>query len=628
MACAAIIKINVLNAVYAVIDDEKVDLGSRKQRALIALLALRHGAVVPIDEIAEALWLGRPPSAPKALVHTYIARLRQAMEPDTPARRRTNVIGHSSTGYQLLLPAEAVDATRFRTRAEHGLQMLASGAAEQAYGLLRKALAEWPTALTTDLDTLLPGGDDVALLRGEWTTVATAFVRAGLSSTDPVNVRSTAERLARADPLNEAVQALYLETQRRAGHGASALSQYGRIRTRLQAELGVEPGQELRRVHRQLVADAGRPPAAPPAGGWLGPGPAVDPLVDRETEVEQLRDLLARQRLVTVSGPAGVGKSAVASAAAAVARSRFADGVAVVDLTRAGGPADVDEAARRVLQPLLPSDGAAPASPLDRLAERQFLLLLDNAENVLEPCVTLVDHLLRACPRARTLVTSRELLGLPYEAILTIGPLPPPGEETPADPEDLLAVPAVKLFARRAVQACPSFSVHPGNAALVATICRRLDGLPLALELAARSLRTTGLSELAEQCRDPLLLLDPARRGTPSHHRSLLAAVDRTVNRLSLAEQQCLALISAMEEPVRLDVVERTARSYCDNDAPLDLRPLLNRLVDKSLLTARHDERGTSYRMLRTVRRAGQQLLERFGATPSVAHALCQEMNV
>ncbi len=627
MLRAAIVEIKVLGATHAVIDSRKVDLGPRKQRAIIALLALRHGTPVPIDEIIEALWENQPPGTPQSLVHTYIARLRQVMEPDTPARRRTNVIGHSGTGYQLRLPPDAVDVSRFHSHADHGLQLLASGAAGEAYGLLRRALGEWPASLTTDLESLLPGCEDVTLLRGKWTTVAMAYVRAGLTSKGAVAVLPTAERLAQVDPLNEAAQALYLETQRRAGHGASALSHYDRIRTRLQAELGVEPGHELRRVHRQLVAAGGSRVPGPPAGGWLGPGPAVDPLIDREAELRQLRDLLVQQRLITLSGPAGVGKSAVARAAAAAARGDFRDGVAVVDLATACGAADAADAVRRTLHPMLPQRHAAAARPFDDLAGRQLLLLLDNAENVLESCAGLVDDLLRSCPQARVLVTSRELLGLPYETILTIGPLRPPGPETPADPVALLSVPAVALFARRATQACPSFSVDEDNCALVATVCRRLDGLPLALELAARVLRTTGLPELAEQCRDPLRLLDASHRGTPAHHRSLHAAVVRTVDRLTLAEQQCLALVSGMEEPVSPDMVEKTARSYCEQDVRIDLRPLLNRLVDKSLLMARHDEHGTSYRMLRTIRRIGLQLLDRFGAVPSVANALCRETN-
>ncbi|MET8092250.1 BTAD domain-containing putative transcriptional regulator [Micromonospora sp. NPDC005220] len=621
-------EIKVLGAIHAVIDSHKVNLGSRKQRALIALLALRHGAPVPIDEITAALWENQSPSAPQSLVHTYIARLRQVMEPHTPARQRTNVIGHSGTGYQLRLPLDAVDVSRFHSYADHGLQLLASGAPGKAYGLLRRALGEWPIALTTGLESLLPACEDVTLLRGKWTTVAMAYVRAGLTSQDAVAVLPTAERLAWVDPLNEAAQALYLETQRRTGHGASALSHYDRIRIRLQAELGVDPGHELRRVHRQLVADSGSRNPGPAAGGWLGPGPAVDPLVDRENELRQLRDLLVQQRLVTLSGPAGVGKSAVARVAAADARPHFRDGVAVVDLATACDAADAADALRRTLHPMLPSRHTAPVRPFDDLAERQILLLLDNAENVLEPCVGLVDDLLRGCPQVRVLVTSRELLGLPYETILTIGPLRPPGAGTSADPTALLRVPAVKLFARRAAQACPSFSVHSGNSDLVAAICRRLDGLPLALELAARVLRTTDLPDLAEQCRDPLRLLDATRRGTPAHHRSLHAAVVRTVDRLTLAEQQCLALVSGMEEPVSPGMVETTARSYCDPDARFDLRPLLNRLVDKSLLMARHDEHGTSYRMLRAIRRIGLQLLDRFGTTPSVANALCQETNL
>ncbi|WP_341720577.1 BTAD domain-containing putative transcriptional regulator [Micromonospora sp. FIMYZ51] len=607
-----------------------MDLGPRKQQAIITLLALRHGEVVPTDEIADALWGDRPPGRVQGLVHTYVARLRQAMEPDAPRRHRTNVIASADGGYQLLAPDDAIDLTRFRRLVERANARSEAGDSRGAFEILREAMHQWPKPELSHLDRLLPSRDDAGLLRQEWIAAATAYVATGLDQRDASTILPVAGCLAELEPLNEAVQSLHLEALRQNGQGAAALSQYAAVRIRLRRELGVEPAAHLRRMYNQLIGEYGitapvtRPAPVTPAARtrWLGPGPAVDPLLGRDVELEHLQGLLSLQRLVTLTGPVGVGKSALARALSAAVQHRFAAGVAVVDLSGLHRHTDLVSAVRNIVAPTQDANPRELSWLFDTVADRQLLLVLDNVERLLEPCVALVDGLLRSCPGVCVVTTSRELLGLPYEAVRVIGPLPVPSQAHAAiEPAQLLAIPAVGLFARRAAQAQPCFRVDRHNAAMVATVCRRLDGLPLALELAAACLRTTGLADLVEQAGDPLRGLSPSRRGEPAHHRSLRAALNHSLDGLTVAEQRCLALVATLGREFHPESAQRVARELGDDDL-WELQPLLARLVDRSLLAVRHDEQGLRYRMLRLVRALGLELLHRPGPAAALAQRL------
>jgi predicted ATPase len=240
-----------------------------------------------------------------------------------------------------------------------------------------------------------------------------------------------------------------------------------------------------------------------------------------------------------------------------------------------------------------------------RLHDRKLLLVLDNAELVTDEAADLVDDVLRGCPQVTVLLASRELLGLPYEAVYPVRPL---GVETDHGPA---AAPALQLFARRAAQVQPAFRLTEANLEAVRSVCRALDGLPLAIELAAACLRTQRLEALVNVVEDPLRRIHPHRRGLPSHHRSLRAAVNRSIELLGPAEQRCFTALGAVPAEFGLETAAIAGQAIAGE--PETLQILLDRLVDKSVLEVMHGTSGRRYRMLGTVHALARQLLHEHG---------------
>jgi predicted ATPase len=416
-------------------------------------------------------------------------------------------------------------------------------------------------------------------------------------------VLATAQRLATIEPLHEEVQAWYLAVLERTGRRAAALERYDQIRARLSNELGVEPGPELAAVRQQLLrgrrsavdrpisqTDAIRPP-------WRGRGPGLGRLIQRDSDMEHVAGLLTRRRLTTLAGPPGCGKSALALHTAARLRDRFPAGVVVAD---AADLADRSALTRHVLDLL----GAPPGADLATVVgEQEMLLLFDNVEHMVDDCALAVEQVVRNCRHVSVMVTSREPLCLPCETVWRVQPLPIPDPETMPWPGDN---PAVGLFAERAAQVRPGFRVEQHNIAAVATICRCLDGLPLALELAAACLATDSLDGLVCRLDDPLRKIHPRRRGMPAHHRSLRTALLRSLDCLEAVERWLFQRLGDLPVPFDLETVRQACEPVPWPDA--DLAKVLSRLVDKSLLLLTSGPDGPSYRMLRVIQRLAVEL--------------------
>ncbi|HEU5107161.1 MAG TPA: BTAD domain-containing putative transcriptional regulator, partial [Micromonosporaceae bacterium] len=502
-SASTLLQFQVLGPVKASLGRSEINLGAPKQRAVLALLALRPSDRVALEDMVYALWGSNPPTSAANLVHTYVARLRQILEPDMPQRRRNNVIISVPGGYRLVVAEDRLDLCRFRGLTRRAAALIAAQDEERAFDLLGQALYAWQDPMLTDLIMLLPGYAEIDLLRQELVTAGLTYVGLGLDHGRARTVLPEAERLARIEPLNETVQARYLIALARSGHRAVAVTRYAEVRARLAEELGVGPSELLSTAYREVLdttgADDATPvpatpvPARPP---WRGPGPAVGELVGRRDDLDNLLYLLNRHRLVTLTGPVGVGKSALALALADAARDSFTNGVAVVDLSPARARSDVAAAVGEVVGH---TDRATPAGPgriLQLLAGHQLLLVLDNAELAVDEAAILVDDILRGCPHVRVVATSREVFGIAYEAVHRVRPLAvgePEGGVPGRGPAPLDRQPAVQLFAHRAAQVNSGFRLTDANVTQVAAICRELDGLPLAIELAAASLRTWSL---------------------------------------------------------------------------------------------------------------------------------------
>lgn len=349
----------------------------------------------------------------------------------------------------------------------------------------------------------------------------------------------------------------------------------------------------------------------PVRGLNVGRSVALSSFVGRGRDVAEVRRLLSTSRLVTLTGPGGVGKTRLALEVANAVRRLFPDGVVVVELDQVSDPALVVNAVA-VSVGLREQAGRAPLEMLtDYLASRHLLLLLDNSEHVIDATAQLADALLRACPQLRILATSREWLGIAGEVILPVPPLELPDVDEPED-HNLLQYGAVELFVDRAAAVLNDYDLTEANRFEVADICRRLDGLPLAIELAAARLRALSEKELLARLSDHLHLLSaPPRSHAPSRQRTLRACIEWSYGLCSAQEQLLWARLSVFTGGFELD----TAEEVCAGDgvAAADVLHTVSSLIDKSILVGERHAEVVRYRMLDTIREFGRERLEETG---------------
>ncbi|MFE9252533.1 BTAD domain-containing putative transcriptional regulator [Streptomyces sp. NPDC007088] len=601
---------------------EPVTVPEAKVRALLADLLVHEGAPVPTDRLVQDLWGDAPPGNPAGALQAKVSQLRRVLGKDRVQRR--------PPGYRLVLdgPGPEVDAGRFRA-----LVTEARTAADPhtRAALLTQALGLWRGAAYADFADEEFVRAAAQRLGEQRLSALEEQAEARLLTGDHLLLGELAG-LVVAHPLRERLRALQMRALYRAGRQSEALAAYEDLRARLAADLGIDPAPELARLHRAVLrqdpALAEALPAAvplpppsttaprtpPSLTAYVGaPEPAagalplaLTPLVGRERELARLGRLLTEARLVTLTGAGGVGKTSLALAAARAQEDPPAGAepppdVRLVELSGLRGPAG--ELARAVgaalgLRDDVPASagarGGAAASPAQRLAlalrGRRTLLVLDNCEHVVEAAAELAGLLLRSTPGLRVLATSQDPLGLAGEVLLPVEPLAP---------ED-----AVLLFTERAADSDPRFprdprEADPGDREAVAEICRRLDGIPLALELAATRVRALGVRELALRLGDRFTLLTSHRRDVPARQRTLRAVLDWSWELLSGPERVVLRRLAAHSDGCALDAAEDT----CSGDG-VDRRevlPLLVRLVDRSLVVVSEARWGRRYRLPESV---------------------------
>ncbi|MEV5411235.1 BTAD domain-containing putative transcriptional regulator [Thermopolyspora sp. NPDC052614] len=491
---------------------EPVTVPGRKVRALLADLLVHEGRAVPVDRLVEDLWGEAAPADPTAALHVRVSQLRRALEGGEPGGRE--LVVSQAPGYAVRVGADGViggvasgfvggfvggvDANRFADLVGRAQQV---ADARTRAALLGEALELWRGPYLADF------ADDefVRAVAAHWEERRLAAVEAWAEARLELGehhelVGELGERVAR-HPYRERLRAAHLRALHRSGRTGEALDGFQELRRLLADELGLDPGPELTALHRAILAgdpaeDAPAPVTRParPLGNL--PAPVTD-LVGRDHDVPRVRELLAAGRLVTLTGPGGVGKTSVALAAARALASAetYPDGVWLVDLTVWDGSGDAAEPVLSVLSiPETPGDTRPPGERLaDALRERRTLLVLDNCEHVIEPVADLVAALLPAAPGLRVLATGREPLRLRGEARWELPPLDVPDTD---DVERLARCSAVRLFLARS-----GLVADPETIGAVAEVCRRLDGIPLALELAATRAPALGVTELAARLR-------------------------------------------------------------------------------------------------------------------------------
>ncbi|WP_328925400.1 AfsR family transcriptional regulator [Streptomyces sp. NBC_00190] len=600
----------ILGTTQAIRDDgTPVAVGGARLRALLTGLALRPGRAVPAHLLVDEVWDGDPPADAVAALQALVGRLRRALGREA--------VRSAEGGYLLAADREDIDLYRFERLARAGGEALEAGEAAKAAALYDEALALWRGPALADLP-------DPAAESARWDAVRGDARRGRLAAALALGGAEQAlpelTALCARQPLDEPLQALRIRALRDAGRPAEALAAYDTVRLDLAARLGTDPGPALRALHAELLnpaPDAESVPAAAPETAVSRPGvqprspaPAqpgqgnlrarLTTFVGREDDIRAIGADLARARLVTLLGPGGAGKTRLSQEAAeAQDADGWPDGVWLVELAPVDDPEDVAEAALAALgaretklrgaaaEEMRVLTDRAGDDPLDRLAEhcarRRLLLLLDNCEHVIGAAAELAERLLTHCPGVRIMATSREPLGVPGEMLRPVEPLP-----------DAVAL---RLLDDRGAAARAGFTVTEDPAA-AAEICRRLDGMPLAIELAAARLRLLTPRQIADRLDDRFRLLTGGSRTLLPRQQTLRAVVDWSWDLLDEPERVVLRRLSVFAGGCDLAAAETVCA-----EGGLDVADTLGSLVDKSLVVAAPgpDGSGMRYRLLETV---------------------------
>ncbi|HEX5493627.1 MAG TPA: BTAD domain-containing putative transcriptional regulator, partial [Mycobacteriales bacterium] len=538
--------------------------------------------------------------------------------------------------YRLAVDPDAADVHRFTTLAAAGHRELTAGQPAAAAATLTGALALWRGAPLAGLDDAPFAPAAAARLAEARLAAAEDHAEAALSTGQHAEIIGGLEALAEGHPLRERLRGLLVRALYACGRQADALAAYQRTRQALADQLGVDPSPELRAVHlavlrqdRALLAPA-TPSPAPAGRPATNLRAQLTSFVGRDTEMARIGTLLAEARLVTLVGPGGAGKTRLATESAARLDRPPADGVWLVELAPVADPADLPHAVadalgvretallagRRDPVPVGPAD---PTDVLVRaLAGRALLVVLDNCEHLVDAAARLVDALLAGCPQVRVLATSREPLGITGEMLYPVPPLVGPPEHT--DAAGAAEYPAVRLLADRGAAASPGFAVHEGNVAAVARVCQRLDGMPLAIELAAARLRALPVEQVAARLDDRFRLLTAGSRTALPRHQTLRAVVEWSWDLLDKRERVLARRLSAFPAGADLDAAERVCAS---GGLPADdVFEVLAALVDKSLVEVDGTDGGPPrYRMLETVRAFAAERLAASGEEQRVREA-------
>ena len=576
-------EIRVLGPLELVGTREPVPVTAPKQRRLLAALVSRVGDACSTDFLIDAVWGPSPPASAEKLLQVYVSQLRKLVHPAHIRRR--------GASYALDLNGGSVDAMRFERLLREGKAALKEANPALAASLLRRSLALWRGAAYAEFAYEdVTRGEAERLEELRLTALEERF-EAELALGRHTDLLPDLSRFAAEHPLRERVHGQMMLALYRCGRQAEALDLYTALRARLRDELGLEPAPELRELQRRILQHDSEV-AAPRAE--IGT-PAILPappnrLLGRERELEELRALLARDdvRLLVLTGAGGSGKTRLALEAAWQSSGAFANGAMFVALAPVLDPQLVPEAIARAI-----GIKETTGEPLQALAgflrSRELLLVLDNTEQLRAAAAIFVELLARA-PRLTLLVTSRVVLHLSGEQVYPVEPLK--------------AEAALALFLERAREAEPRFRPSLADEDVIRGICSRLDGLPLAIELAASHIRTLTPVELLARLEPSLPVLVGGARDLPARQQTLRATINWSVDLLEAGEQRDLARLSVFVDGCTLEGAEAVCRTTLER---------LSTLIDHNLLLRIDRGSRSRYAMLETIREFALEQLETGG---------------
>lgn len=583
--------IRVLGPLEAVRDGRPVELGGAKPRAVLAMLVLGGGRPVRTEALLDAVWPSSPPPTGVKTLQKYVSTLRSQLG-------ESDVIVSVRDGYRLGRP-DAVDVARFARLVDEGRR---ESDPARAAAVLGEALALWRAEPYLELaEAAVPERGRLGELR---LSAIEALMDARLRLGEHAALVPELEELVATHPLRERLWGQLMLGLHRSGQQAAALAAYARLRATLAAELGVDPSAELRALHQRLLRreDRQENQGLSSAAGRGAPRQLTS-FVGRERELGELATLLSQARLVTITGPAGSGKTRLAMELLAGHAESYPDGGWLVELAAVTGPDPVNRALHRAFG-LTEQPNRSPGDSLDSfLVDRQPLLVLDNCEHLAGEVAAALDRLLRAAPGLRVLATSREPVRVAGEVRYDLAPLSVPPPDVAA-PSAAAAFDAVRLLVDRGTAVDPHFTLTATNTPAVVQICHRLDGMPLALELAAARLHAFEPDQLADLLDDRFEVLVSALRTAPARHQTLRAAVAWSYDLLTADEQALFRRLAVFAGSFDL----AAAKEVCGFE-PLDAArviTLLPALVERSLVVPQHGR----YRLLETLREYGRAHLQ------------------
>jgi predicted ATPase/DNA-binding SARP family transcriptional activator len=588
-------------------DGVLTDVPGARLRGLLIALALEPGHAVPKAALVDWIWGERPPSEAANALQRLVSRLRKALP--------EGLVEGQTDGYRLRVEPDAVDAVRF----ERLVGRARGDEDPRRVRLLREALALWRGAAMQDVGLQDSAAFDAAVTRLEGLRLTATEDRfdAEVSLGHGGELVSELTDLVAAHPLRERLAAALMRALVAAGRDSEALLVYQRTREALADALGADPSPELSALHVALLrGELGRREE----NRKTNLRAELTSFVGKDADVAAVRELTAGHRLTTLIGPGGSGKTRLATETARTLLGDLPDGAWLVELASLGASGDVAQSTLTALGLRDALLGGAPnAEPMDRLIaairEREALLILDNCEHVIESAAAFAHRVLGECQRLRILATSRERLGITGEALWQVEPLALPAED--ADPGEIESAQAVQLLQDRAGAVRKDLAADARTLSNMARVCRALDGMPLAIELAAARLRTMSLDQLANRLDDRFRLLTGGSRTALPQHRTLRAVVDWSWELLTNAERMVLRRLSVFSGGASLEAAERVCLGGgVEQDHVLEL---LTALTEKSLLLTEGDS-APRYRMLDTIKEYARDRLAEAGESDVARH--------